>query len=104
MPKVQSINNKTHAYILPEYDGVVVRAISPTHVKEYQDEKKTVYSCVATKTVDGSKIDTENFYVSVADFVKRQSTRVSVASKLSAIVSTQDLSTMTALELAALLA
>jgi hypothetical protein len=61
MAKVQKIEKKTHAYILE--DGTVVRAISEAHVAEYQKDKKTVYSCSATKTVD--KVETENFYVSI---------------------------------------
>lgn len=101
MAKVQSITKKTHAYILE--DGTVVRAINPAHVDEYQKEKKQVYSCPASKTVDGQKVETENFYVSVDEFVRRSTARTSLKEKLAVITSGKDLSTMSATELLALL-
>lgn len=99
--KTISIENKTHAYLLE--DGTVVRAISEAHVAEYQKEDKKVYSCKATKTVDGNKVETENFYVSIEDFVKRTSTRASLKEKLANATAGKDLSTMTAQELLALI-
>jgi hypothetical protein len=101
MAKVQKIEKKTHAYILE--DGTVVRAISEAHVAEYQKDKKTVYSCPATKTVDGNKVETENFYVAIDDFVKKTATRSSLKEKLAAAIAGRDLSTMSAAEVVALL-
>ncbi len=101
MSKVKQIEKKTHAYILE--DGMVVRAISQAHVEEYQKEKKTVYSCPATKTVDGNKVETENYYVSVEDFVKRSSSRSSLKERLAAAIAGKDLSTMSAADVLALL-
>lgn len=99
MPKPINITKKTHAYILE--DGTVVRAINPAHVKDYQGEKKTVYSCPATKTVDGAKVDIDNYYVSVDDFIKRSTARTSLKERLAALVAGKDLSTITAAELLA---
>jgi hypothetical protein len=99
MAKVQEIVKKTHAYILE--DGTVVRAISATHVDEYQKEKKTVYSCKATKTVDGNKVESTNFYVKTEDFVKRSTSSNSLQNKLKNAIVGLDLSTMTAAQLAA---
>jgi hypothetical protein len=100
MAKVQKIEKKTHAYILE--DGTVVRAISEVHVAEYQKDKKTVYSCSATKTVDGNKVETENFYVKIEDFVKKNKVRLSLKDRLGAAIANKDISTMTASELLAL--
>lgn len=99
MAKVQSIEKKTHAYILE--DGTVVRAINSSHVDEYTKEKKQVYSCPATKTVDGNKIEVENFYVRVEDYVKRSTSRESLQVKLANAIDGIDLSKMTAAELLA---
>ena len=101
MAKVQTIEKKTHAYIIE--DGVVVRAISEATVAEYQKEGKQVYTCKATKTVDGNKVDSQNFYVRVEDFVKRTTSRSSLTSKLNAAIADRDLTAMTAAELVALL-
>lgn len=101
MAKVINIEKKTHAYILE--DGTVVRAINPAHVELYQKDKVNVYSCPATKTVDGVKVDTQNYYVDVDKFVKRSTAGNSLKSKLSAVISSRDLSTMSATDLLALL-
>jgi hypothetical protein len=101
MAKVQKIEKKTHAYILE--DGTVVRAISEAHVAEYQKDKKTVYSCAATKTVDGNKVETENFYVAIDDFVKKTASRANLKDRLAAALAGRDLSTMSATEVLALL-
>jgi hypothetical protein len=103
MAKIQPITKKTHAYILPEFGGVIVRAISETHVTEYQKDKKTVYQAAATKLVDGKKIDTVNYYVAIDDFVKRTTSRASLASKLAAATTGIDLNGMTAAQLLALI-
>lgn len=101
MAKIVTITKKTHAYLLD--DGAIVRAISEAHVEEYQKEKKTVYSCAATKTVDGKKVETVNYYVNINDFVKRSSSRQSLASKLASVTDGVDLTKMSAAELVALL-
>ena len=95
------VTKKTHAYILE--DGTVVRAINPAHVDTYTKEKKNVYSAPATKTVDGAKVETENFYVSVEDFVKRTTARASLKDKLAIALDGKDLSTMSAADVIALL-
>lgn len=97
--KTINVTKKTHAYILP--DGTVVRAIGENTVKEYQKEGKQVYSAKATKTVDGAKVETTNYYVATSDFVKRSTARTTLASKLAAITDGVDLSKMTAAELLA---
>lgn len=99
--KIINIAKKTHAYVIE--GGVVVRAISEGTVKEYQKEGKQVYSCKATKVVDGVKTDTINYYVAIEDYVKRSTARVSLASKLASATEGVDLSKMTAAELLALL-
>lgn len=101
MAKIITVTKKTHAYILE--DGTTVRAISEAHIKEYQKDGVQVYSAPATKLVDGVKVETNNYYVPVEKFVKRTTSRATLASKLSAITSGQDISKMTAEQLLALL-
>lgn len=96
-----TIDKKAHCYQLP--DGTIVRAISETHVEEYQKEGKTVYTGAASKTVDGTRIETQNYYVAIDDFVKRTSARASLQSKLASITADRDMTAMSAAELLALL-
>lgn len=99
MAKVQNIEKKTHCYLLE--NGAVIRAISAAHVDDYLKDKKPVYSCNASKMVDGVKTETVNYYVLIDDFVKRSASRQSLNSKLEAITSGIDLTNMTAAELLA---
>jgi hypothetical protein len=99
--QLQTIDKKTHCYQLP--DGTIVRAISESHVEEYQKEGKTVYTGAASKRVDGTRVETQNYYVAITDFVKRTSARASLQSKLASITASHDTKTMSAAELLALL-
>lgn len=91
---IVKLESKTHAYIIS--DGTVVRAISETHVDAYQKDGVTVYSTPATKTVDGVKTDVLNYYVPVANFVKRTSSRASAKDKLANAIAGIDITGKTA--------